>query len=225
LKGDLRKTGADYFNESYNLALHPVKPAQGEPTVACTIDKISNSSVTVKSVSCSGEGGPARYALIVGTDYDVFVDGYSKGFDNANNGELKASTDYVNILGTFNFKANTQASATPPPAGPNPTPTPSPTPVPTPKVQSFSITADDSGANPLSVTVTKGNLIQITFNVASANVYHGGLDFRSSVTNSGTIYSGQSKTVSFTADQSFSFTPYWPASNVAKSYKINVVVQ
>ena len=72
--------------------------------------------------------------------------------------------------------------------------------------------------------VPTGTIVEITFNVGSTNVYYGGLDFRSSVINSGTVYAGQAKTISFTAKNSFDFTPYWPASQVSKNYKISVMV-
>ncbi len=213
LKGNLRKTGADYFNESYNLALNPPAQIPGGPAVVCNIDKINNPNIAVKSVSCTGEGGPARYALIIGSDYDVFVDGYSQGFDNADNGSFKSDTDYNNILGTFSFVAPTVTPMANTPAPPQPT------------LQTFVIVADDVGANPSQINVPKGTIVEITFNVSSSNVYHGGLDFRSSVINSGTIYSGSSKSISFTANQSFDFTPYWPASNIAKPYTIKVNAQ
>lgn len=225
LKGALRQQGASYFQESYNLALHPVTPAPGESPVTCTIDKINNPNVTVQSVSCNGEGGPERYALIKGSDYDIFVDGYTGGYDNVDPnppGRMDVN-DYTNILASFQFTSaagtqntTTQTTTTAPP--PNPAPVQA-------QVQSFTITADDSGAAPAEITVAKGTIVDLTFSVSSSNVYKGGLDFRSSVVNSGTIYAGSSKTVAFTATQSFSFTPYWPASNVAKPYTIRVTVQ
>lgn len=237
---ETKKLASDYFNEGYNIALNPVATPGGEGQgVKCSIDKIANSAV--KSVSCNGEGGPAKSAYITGSTYDVFVDGYSNGFDSQDFGKLAADSDYAMMLGTFKFSV-TSAQAAPAPA-PAPTPnsapasapilapTPKPTPPPpqtpttsTPVIKTFSISADDSGATPSEITVAKGTTVEITFKVASANVYYGGLDFRSSVVNSGTINSGGSKTISFAANKSFSFTPYWPASGVAKPYAIKVTV-
>ena len=57
----------------------------------------------------------------------------------------------------------------------------------------------------------------ITFNVRSTNVYYGGLDIKSSQFETGTIMSGSSKTVTFTADQSFTFSSFWPATGVKKA--------
>jgi hypothetical protein len=244
---DLQKQAQDYFDGFYNAPI-PVQTknspsagtGDGQGTPQCTHDNITNNHVvSIKSVSCNGEGGTERYAYITGKTYSVFVDGYSKGFDNSGSGDFTNTTDYATILSTFIFTKDQPVTTTnnsptptpnPTPTGgpiPNPTPNPNPTPTPnpTPSIQTFSITADDSSATPSTITVPAGTIVEITFNVASSNVYHGGLDFRSSVVNSGTVYAGASKTISFTANQSFDFTPYWPASNVAKSYMISVMVQ
>lgn len=208
----LKKIGSDYFNGFYNPSPAAAPADQSLPAASCKTDKITNTQVTsIKSVSCTGEGGAGTYAYIQGPSYDVFVDGYSKGYDSQDFGSLAKTTDYANILSMFKFGSAgapvTQASA------------------PTPAIQNFSITADDSTATPLEISAAKGAIVEITFNVSSSNVYHGGLDFRSSVVNSGTVLSGQSKTISFTATQSFSFTPYWPSTNIAKGYTIKVTVQ
>ena len=217
----IKQEAQDYFNGFYDAALHPQPAAPSEgPTATCKIDKINNTAVSIKSVTCEGEGGPARYAYIKGSSYDVFVDGYSGGYDNLG-GDIPpgrmAASDYLGILATFKFGATATTTTAPV--------TKTDTTTTTTVIQTFSVAADDNGATPAAITVPKGAIVQITFNVAATNVYYGGLDFRSSVVNSGTVYSGQSKTISFTANESFSFTPYWPASNIAKSYTINVTVQ
>lgn len=93
------------------------------------------------------------------------------------------------------------------------------------KKQSFELEADDSGASLTTIQVKKGTSVDITFKVKSAGVYYGGLDFRSSVVNSGTIKPGESKTISFTTEDSFDFVPFWPASNVRKPYTISIKVE
>ncbi|MGH7141294.1 MAG: hypothetical protein ACREGH_01505 [Minisyncoccia bacterium] len=94
-----------------------------------------------------------------------------------------------------------------------------------PAPRSFKVNGNDESADLTTITVPKGTPVTITFGADANGTYHGGLDFRSSVLNTGTIAPGSTKTVSFVANQSFSFTPYWPATNIAKPYKINIVVQ
>ncbi len=90
----------------------------------------------------------------------------------------------------------------------------------------FSISADDSSYSPTgSINVNKGDTVKITFNVKTTGVNFGGLDFRSSEFDTGTIKPGASKTVEFVADSSFSISSYWPGSNTKKPYTIEVVVQ
>lgn len=93
----------------------------------------------------------------------------------------------------------------------------------TPK--SFTVNGNDNSADLTIITVAKGTPVTITFGADADGTYHGGLDFRSSVVSTGTIAPGSTKTVTFTAQQSFVFTPYWPATNIAKPYKINITVE
>jgi hypothetical protein len=94
----------------------------------------------------------------------------------------------------------------------------------TPTPQHFTVNGNDSTADVMTITVKKGTPVTITFGADAQGTYHGGLDFRSSVLNTGTIAPGSTKTVSFTANQSFVFQPYWPATNIAKPYHISIVV-
>jgi hypothetical protein len=213
----LKKDAQDLFNNLYETASNP-KVVDGEavPPIECHTQNVTNTNVvSIRSVSCDGEGGPARYAYIGGKSYDVFVDGYSKGYDNANHGEFASTSDYGTLLSTFVFTADTPTSTTPPPSSVTPTSSP---------IQAFTIAADDAGANPTEITVNKDSIVQMTFNIGQ-DVYYGGLDFRSTEVNTGTINAGQSKTISFKATNSFFFTPYWPASQIAKNYTIKVTVQ
>jgi hypothetical protein len=87
-----------------------------------------------------------------------------------------------------------------------------------PKTASVTVEADDAGFYPSSaITVPKGALVKLTFKVRSSNVYYGGLDFRSDKFKTESVKPGQSATVEFTADESFSFRSYWPASGVLKA--------
>lgn len=104
---DLKKIGADYFNGFYNPSPAAAPSDQSLPAASCTTDKITNTQVSsIKSVSCTGEGGAGNYAYIQGPSYDVFVDGYSKGYDSQDFGSLTKATDYANILSTFKFSGD-----------------------------------------------------------------------------------------------------------------------
>jgi uncharacterized protein YxeA len=89
----------------------------------------------------------------------------------------------------------------------------------------FVINANDETADVKTLNVKKGDTIIVTFNVDTDNVYHGGLEFQSDVVSSKPIKPGASDTVTFTANKSFDFTPYWYQSQVKKDYVISVKVQ
>ncbi len=105
----LKQDALTYFNNLYASAgttaqANPSAVEGDIPPIQCTIDQVSNTKVvSLKSVSCAGEGGPAKYAYISGPTYDVFIDGYSKGFDNQSNGSIASDTEYATILSTFTF--------------------------------------------------------------------------------------------------------------------------
>jgi hypothetical protein len=101
----IKQDALDYFNALYNPS-----PSQ-EPIGSCTVDKVTNSSVvSIKSISCTGEGGAGSYAYIHGPTYDVFVDGYSKGYDKTSYGTFSSATDYLGILSTFKFSVSSVSS-------------------------------------------------------------------------------------------------------------------
>jgi len=91
----------------------------------------------------------------------------------------------------------------------------------------ISITTNDNSDSQTAITVSKGTHVNLTFKVDSDGVYHGGLQFKSTdpTIDTGGIKPGASKTVSFVADKSFDFTPYWYQSGVKKNYLISVTVQ
>lgn len=94
-----------------------------------------------------------------------------------------------------------------------------------PAAQHFTVNGNDQTADLKVITVAPGTPVTITFGADAGTTYHGGLDYRSSVMNTGTIVPGSTKTITFTATKSFSFTPYWPATNIAKPYTIDIVVK
>ena len=85
-------------------------------------------------------------------------------------------------------------------------------------VHQFSLEADDYGFYPNpEIIVDKGANVELTFKVRTSNVYYGGLDFRSSKFKTESVKPGETVTVQFTADESFTFTSYWPLSGVFKA--------
>ncbi len=86
------------------------------------------------------------------------------------------------------------------------------------EAKEFTIEADDDGLYPSeTINVNKGDKVSIIFKVRKTGVYYGGLDFKSSVFNTGAVLPGQSTTVEFTAEDTFTFTSYWPKKNVKKA--------
>jgi len=82
--------------------------------------------------------------------------------------------------------------------------------------KNYAVAADDRGANPNSLVVSKGSKFTITFNVGT-DVYYGGLDFRSSKFTSPKISPrGTWTTPELTADETFKISAYWPAQDVKK---------
>ncbi|MDP4001227.1 MAG: hypothetical protein Q8P83_03225 [bacterium] len=107
----------------------------------------------------------------------------------------------------------------------DPIPEPDPVTSSAPNPVTVIILADDIHADPQSITVAKDTEVTIIFRVDTKNVAYGGLDFRSPVLDTGTIASGDSKTITFTAIGSFAFTPFLPTSNTAKGYTVDIIVE
>ncbi|MEK6907305.1 MAG: hypothetical protein AABW45_02150 [Nanoarchaeota archaeon] len=86
------------------------------------------------------------------------------------------------------------------------------------QLKEFTVEGDDLGLYPSTLTVNKGDIVKITFKVRNEKVYYGGLDFRSDVWgDTGKILPGNEKTVEFNAENSFTYTSYWPATNKLKA--------
>lgn len=96
-----------------------------------------------------------------------------------------------------------------------------------PLVKEFSFSVDDSGvvgANEFSVSA--GDTVRLTITTSTSNVSFGGswtrapagpkLNDSEYIFSTGTVSPGGSKTVEFTAQESFEFGIYWPGSNVLK---------
>ncbi len=98
----LRKEGSDYFNQMAEVAKNPPLQEEGFPTVACKLETVTN-SLKIELVSCTGEGGPAVYGMIDGPNFDIFIDGYSRGWDGTKTFTTISYQDLVKILETFKF--------------------------------------------------------------------------------------------------------------------------
>ncbi len=90
---------------------------------------------------------------------------------------------------------------------------------------SHTIVISNSGVSTEKISVSSGDKVTLTFKLESGSMDTGGLEFKSSVINTGTIKPGEMKSVTFTAVKSFTITPYWPNSNVRKPYSIYVEVK
>lgn len=92
---------------------------------------------------------------------------------------------------------------------------------PLPAVKEFTIEADDrafyiDNKDITSISVSKGNLVKISFKVREAGTYYGGLDFRGCGQDTPDTKPGASADIQFTADSTCTIISYWPASNVLK---------
>ncbi|MBI3032999.1 cupredoxin domain-containing protein [Candidatus Woesearchaeota archaeon] len=83
----------------------------------------------------------------------------------------------------------------------------------------FVISADEKQFNPDSITVKKGSKVKINFNFNDDHIYFGGLDIKSEYFNLKYKKSDKikTKTVEFTAEKTFSYSGYWPATNAKKA--------
>lgn len=95
-------------------------------------------------------------------------------------------------------------------------------PSPTPMPREFSFEADDNGyyvngQKIPSVSVSKDDVVKISFQVRTTNVYSGGLEMRGCGQTTGGIPPGKQGSLQFTASSSCTITGYWPSTNIPKS--------
>lgn len=86
-------------------------------------------------------------------------------------------------------------------------------------IKEFSIIADEKHYDPETIIVNKGDPVKITFNFNDEDIYFGGLDIKSDyfTVKYRKSDSERSKTVEFTAENSFSYTGYWPGTSKRKA--------
>lgn len=69
---------------------------------------------------------------------------------------------------------------------------------------------DDKGAYPASGTAAKNTSVTVTFKMRSTNVFYNGLVVKSNKYDLGKIQGGQSKTITFKANEDITFVGQWP---------------
>lgn len=69
------------------------------PPVTCSITEIPSVDVQIKAFFCS----QASYAFVTGGKFDVFVDGYSHGFEDTHREFFKDTNEMRKVLSTFKF--------------------------------------------------------------------------------------------------------------------------
>ena len=121
---------------------------------------------------------------------------------------LRNGTEFSSQTIAFDLDGKeTQPPASTPPTAPPGAPT-----------KTFKIELDDAGIYPNSITVKKGDVVEVDFMSRAQGTYYGGLDVRDGVWGANVfVATGKTKSVTFTADQSFSFKTYWPSSGVYKA--------
>ncbi len=87
------------------------------------------------------------------------------------------------------------------------------------------VRVNDERVDISTIEANKGDTVRLTFIADARNNYHNGLEFRSDVMEPVRVLNGQSMMITFVADESFAFTPYWPGFINPLPYKIDVVVK
>lgn len=88
--------------------------------------------------------------------------------------------------------------------------------------QEFTLETDDSGyyngtQKVDSISVTKNNMVKITFNLRTAGIYPAGGEYRGCGTQSPSAAPGGTTSMQFNASSTCTITAYWPSTGVAKA--------
>ena len=93
-----------------------------------------------------------------------------------------------------------------------------PTPIDVPRLtKTFNVEADDKGFYPDVLEVTEGTEVTIIFHIREKNIEKDGLQIKSSLFDTGPVFSDAYSTVKFNATKNFNFASYWPDTNVYKA--------
>jgi hypothetical protein len=232
--GSLKFTDQSYYNNAYLISGATLSADAQKALTGFSMSKqtLTNGDTQITLTALKAEYRNQQYTLHSG-DQLYFIDKFVSDDDSEANEDKNKMDDSAvvvdsqgNVVGQ---PAGFTPSATSTPASaatsPQPTSQKPATPTPAPASKSFTVNASDEKADLTTITVAKGTPVSITFKADAQETYHGGLDFRSPNLSTGTIAPGASKTVSFTAANSFTFIPYWPSTNIQKPYTISIVVQ
>jgi hypothetical protein len=95
----MKSTAAQYFNGYKDLAINPA-PVGDELAVECQYAEVAPGK---EVVSCNGEGGPALYGLVKGPKFDMFLDGYSRGFSPEVTDPMFTFDEMKDFVDSFTF--------------------------------------------------------------------------------------------------------------------------
>ena len=87
-------------------------------------------------------------------------------------------------------------------------------------VMQFDVMIDDNSVEPGTINVTTGDTVRINFHFNDDEIYFGGLDVKSGYWDTVKYRHGsanKTRTVEFTANKTFIYTGYWPATDRAKA--------
>ncbi len=124
--------------------------------------------------------------------------------ENTNASSTPAANENTNIV------ANTNTATTKPA-----------TPV-TPAKTSFLVEVDDNGFYPASGTAKKGSMVTVTFKSRTSNVLYNGLNIRSNKNDVGYVKGGTSKSVTFPADATITFSSFWSTGAYKSAWTLYV---
>ncbi len=92
----------------------------------------------------------------------------------------------------------------------------------TPAKTSFLVEVDDSGFYPASGTAKKGSTVTVTFKSRTSNVLYNGLNIRSNKYDVGYVKGGTSKSVTFPAEATITFSAFWSTGAYKSAWTLYV---
>jgi plastocyanin len=92
----------------------------------------------------------------------------------------------------------------------------------TPAKTSFLVEVDDSGFYPASGTAKKGSTVTVTFKSRTSNVLYNGLNIRSNKYDVGYVKGGTSKSVTFPAEATITFSSFWSTGAYKSAWTLYV---